>query len=137
MTVRMKNARKAREETLKILFEQEFHLEKSGSRKLKNHHLDSKTLQRILLLTEGIKNKKTEIDCLIQNTSQAWKLNRMPLLDLNIMRIAVYEMLYYKPKIPTKVCINEALEIAKLYGGADSPKFINGILDPIAKRACL
>jgi len=55
-------------------------------------------------------------------------------MDLNIMRIAIFEMLYCKLKVPVKVCINEALEIAKIYGSEDSHSFINGILDSIAKK---
>lgn len=133
----MKQERKIREEVLRILFSQEFHTEPSKYLK-KNKTgevLDSKTIHHIIQLIEGIKNKKTEIDQLIQQTSHSWDLDRMPLMDLNIMRLAIYEMLYYEPKVPVKVCINEALEIAKLYGSDCSHSFINGILDPIAKKA--
>lgn len=129
-----KKNRKIREEVLKILFEHEFHTNQSIHLDQTNS-LDSEALTHITQLTEGIKTKKTEIDKLIQNTSHSWALDRMPLMDLNIMRIAIYEMLYYEPKVPVKVCINEALEIAKIYGSANSRSFINGILDPIAKKA--
>ena len=133
----MKKERKIREEVLKKLFSQEFHTEPSEYLKKNKTKecLDSQTIHHITQLIEGIKNKKIEIDQLIQQTSHSWELHRMPLMDLNIMRIAIYEMLYYEPRVPVKVCINEALEIAKIYGSADSHSFINGILDPIAKKA--
>ena len=131
-----KKKRKMREEALKILFENEFHTSPpTHFKKNQSDSLDSKALEQIAQITEGIKNKKAEIDQLIQETSHSWALDRMPLMDLNIMRIAIYEMLYCEPKVPVKVCINEALEIAKIYGSANSHSFINGILDPIAKKS--
>ena len=130
-----KKNRQIREEALKILFEHEFHINQPRHlKKDQTNGLDSEALTHVTQLTEGIKTKKIEIDKLIQETSHAWALDRMPLMDLNIMRIAIYEMLYYEPKVPVKVCINEALEIAKIYGSANSHSFINGILDPIAKK---
>ena len=133
----MKKQRKIREEVLKMLFSQEFHTKPSKYLKKNktSDDLDSQTIHHIIQIIEGIKNKKIEIDQMIQQTSHSWELHRMPLMDLNIMRIAIYEMLYYEPRVPVKVCINEALEIAKIYGSADSHSFINGILDPIAKKA--
>ena len=131
----MKKERKIREEVLKILFEQEFHTNSSKQLNKQISNLDLTAFKHTTQLIEGIKNKKTEIDRLIQETSQSWTLERMSLMDLNIMRLAIYEMLYYEPKVPVKVCINEALEVAKIYGSADSHSFINGILDPIAKKA--
>ena len=85
-------------------------------------------------LLNGIKTNQKKIDSLIKQTSQSWKMERISLIDLNIMRIAVYEMLCSTPPVPFKVCINEAVEMAKIYGTENSTKFINGILDTLSKR---
>jgi len=83
-----------------------------------------------LLLTQGVLAHRQEIDQLIESFSSNWKINRMNLVDRNIMRIAVFEMLYCDD-IPPQVSINEAVDIGKLYGTDESGPFINGILDSI------
>ena len=82
-------------------------------------------------LVMGVADKLQEIDADIIKTAENWTLERMPIVDRNIIRVAVYEVAY-APDIPTGVAINEAVEMAKLYGAADSPKFVNGILGRIA-----
>ncbi len=82
-------------------------------------------------LTEGVLERKAEIDRMIETFSSNWKLSRMSGVDRNVMRIAVFEMMYC-PDIPSKVSINEAIDIGKKYGTADSGAFINGILDAIS-----
>lgn len=81
-------------------------------------------------LVEGVVNYMDEIDALIHSSSKNWRISRMPLVDRNIMRIAVYELLYC-PDIPAKVSINEAVDIGKKYGTRDSAAFVNGVLDRI------
>lgn len=73
------------------------------------------------------------IDAEIEGTSENWSLTRMPFVDRNILRLAVYEILF-EGDVPDSVVINEAIEMAKLYGGEDSSKFINGVLGRIAER---
>lgn len=73
-----------------------------------------------------------EIDRTISSVAQNWSMERMAAVDRNILRLATYELLY-RPDIPAPVSINEAIEIAKRYASQDSPSFINGILDRIAK----
>jgi len=85
-------------------------------------------------LLAGVDAHQTSIDATIERTSEHWTLGRMPLVDRNILRIAVYELLY-EDAIPDSVTINEAVELAKTYGGDDSSKFVNGILGKIAERA--
>ncbi len=82
------------------------------------------------LLVSGVIEKKDEIDVLLKDFSSNWKLGRMSGVDRNVMRIAIYEMLYCKD-IPLKVSINEAIDIGKKFGSRDSGGFINGILDTI------
>ena len=84
-------------------------------------------------VSEIIKHKE-QIDQMLTEHSQNWKLSRMALLDLNILRLAVYEILFSPEKESPKIFINEAVEIAKIYGSSDSPRFINGILDSIALK---
>lgn len=73
-----------------------------------------------------------EIDKLLNETSEGWRTGRMNKVDLTVLRLAVYEMLY-DDDIPVGVAINEAVELAKKYGGDDSGSFVNGILGKIAR----
>jgi N utilization substance protein B len=82
-------------------------------------------------LLEGVEGNQAEVDATIGRLSEHWVLSRMPLVDRNILRIAVYELLF-EPDIPSSVTINEAVEIAKVYGGEDSSKFVNGLLGKLA-----
>ncbi len=81
---------------------------------------------------EKIIEKLPEIDRYLGECSKGWKTSRMPKVDLSILRLAAYEVLYDE-EIPTGVAINEAVEIAKKYGQDDSASFINGVLGKIAK----
>ena len=84
-------------------------------------------------LVEGTITHLETIDTLLQDTSKNWKLHRMPVVDLSILRCATYEILYL-PDVDPATAINEAVEIAKSYSTPDSPKFINGVLDNIRKK---
>ena len=81
-------------------------------------------------LARGTHDHREEVDTLIKRFSENWKLERMPTVDRNILRLAIYELLY-RPDIPAKVSINEAVDLGKKYGSEDSGSFINGILDRI------
>ena len=85
-------------------------------------------------LTSGIHEHLKEIDSIIEGQSEHWRLDRMSLTDRNILRMAVYELLYME-NIPSRVTINEAIELGKRYGSEESGAFINGILDKIYKTA--
>ena len=74
-----------------------------------------------------------EIDALISSHADNWDMKRMAVIDRNILRLGVCELLHMNDA-PPKVCINEAIELAKRFGDADSGKFINGILDAIHKK---
>lgn len=84
-------------------------------------------------LISGVVQHRSQIDELINTYSKNWKISRMPAVDRNIMRIAVYEFLH-RDDIPFSVTINEAVEIGKKYGTKDSGGFINGVLDRIKKE---
>lgn len=81
-------------------------------------------------LVAGVVEKKGELDDLIRKFSQHWRIDRMSLVDRNILRIGAFE-LCYRPDVPARVVINEAIELAKRYGTDDSGAFVNGILDSI------
>lgn len=91
----------------------------------------SKKSRRFFIkLVTGVIEKKAEIDTMVERFSQNWKLKRMSCVDRNVMRIAVYEMLYCDD-IPAKVSINEAVDVGKKFGTQESGAFINGIMDSI------
>ena len=83
------------------------------------------------ILVRGVRSHEDEIDDLIQQASRNWKLERMAMVDRNILRMATFELRWLE-EVPRKVTLNEAIEIAKRYGTEDSSSFINGILDKIA-----
>ena len=83
-----------------------------------------------LKLVNGVLAERCEIDALIEKFSKNWKISRMACVDRNVMRIAVYELLYCDD-IPAKVSINEAVDVGKKFGTEESGAFINGIMDSI------
>jgi transcription antitermination protein NusB len=84
-------------------------------------------------LVMGVEQHLTTLDETIGNVSEHWVVSRMPLVDRNILRIAALEILY-DAEVPASVAINEAVEMAKVYGGEDSSKFVNGVLGRIAQN---
>lgn len=83
--------------------------------------------KRIIL---GVMEHQREIDRLIEERSEHWRLDRMTIVDRNILRIAIFELLYCS-EVPPKVTLNEAIDLGKRYGSEESGNFINGILDRI------
>ncbi len=83
-------------------------------------------------LVQGVLDERERLDRVIELHSSNWKVNRMACVDRNVLRMAVYEMLFC-PDIPLKVSINEAVDIGKKFGTEESGAFINGILDAIRK----
>lgn len=85
------------------------------------------------MLVEGVAAHLEQIDEELSTTSENWALGRMPLVDKAILRVAVFEMLYVD-EVPVSVAINEAVDLAKMYGGEDeSSRFVNGVLGRIAR----
>jgi len=85
-------------------------------------------------LAEGTMSHAQEIDQLISAHADNWDMKRMAVVDRNILRLGVFELLYVTD-VPPSVCIDEAIELAKRFGDAESAKFINGILDAIHKAS--
>ncbi len=130
------NRRKAREYALQMLFQSEFS-GADGQRKVPEGIGPGKddkeeTTRFAMDICRGTLNHLEEIDGVIGEAAEHWELGRMAAVDRNILRFAVYEILYRKD-IPAAVTINEALEIAKKYSSLESVPFINGLLDRVAK----
>jgi len=84
-------------------------------------------------LVKGICSHARTLDEIISKYAKNWEIGRMAIVDKNILRIGVFELIYAED-IPPKVTINEAVELAKEFGDLDSPKFVNGILDSVFRR---
>jgi N utilization substance protein B len=82
-------------------------------------------------LVRGVAERRREIDDAIEAVSVNWRLDRMAKVDRNVLRLAVFE-LEFRPDVPVKVAINEAIELGKKYGSESSGAFVNGVLDKIA-----
>jgi N utilization substance protein B len=90
-------------------------------------HIDEFTLKLVM----GVEKNKAEIDNQIRHVVENWTLDRIAIIDRNILRMAIYEMLF-EEEIPLKVSVDEAIEIAKIFGQKEeTPKFVNGILGKI------
>ena len=132
----MRKRTQAREYALKILYQAEIARRDIGLA-VRNfwqtgNTPDSYVKEFTELLTSGIEAHLPEIDQKISQYATNWQLKRMAVIDRNILRMGVYELLY-AADIPPKVTINEAIELAKKYGDLESGKFVNGILDKIHK----
>lgn len=125
--------RKSRELAMQALFCMDIQHDTSEDmleRFCENFALPPKSQVFFLKLVNGVLQTRSEIDAVIERFSDHWKINRMSCVDRNVMRIAVYELLYCED-IPPKVSINEAIDVGKKYGTEDSGSFINGIMDSI------
>lgn len=129
----MGKRRQAREAALSILYQLEFHPGKLEEL-LQSFWVEDPPPAEVRAFTEelvrGVLEHGEKIDVLITQHTEHWSLLRIALVDRNILRLATYELLFRK-EIPEKVILNEAIEIAKLYGSQDSGRFVNGILDKI------
>lgn len=131
------NRRKSREEALKLLYQGD--IQRIDVRELLEPDALPEGEERILSdafsleLVEGVMINRVEIDEKIKHYAIDWSLERMSPIDRNVLRIAVYEILYCED-IPVGVSINEAVELAKKYSTETSGKFVNGILGKISKQ---
>ncbi len=96
--------------------------------------LDAEDLAYIDEIMQGIQLHAPQIDELVSRYSKDWVIERIARVDLSILRVAIFEMLYRGQDVPTGAAINEAVELAKRYGGERSYAFINGILGSVARE---
>jgi N utilization substance protein B len=81
----------------------------------------------------GVEQHREAIDAMIESCSTNWRLRRMPVVDRNILRLAAFELMHC-PDIPGTVSVNEAIELAKLFGAEDTRSFVNGIVDRMGRQ---
>lgn len=132
----MRKRTKAREHALKILYA----IDITGDAPKEcidtywqtNEESDTEVKSFANSIVLGTANNGKAIDKMISKYATNWQLDRMAVIDRNILRLATYELLF-ADEIPPKVTINEAIDIAKRYGDSDSGKFVNGVLDKINK----
>jgi len=126
--------RKAREYALQMLYQYDISQQSSG---LFDGFWSDKVVQDDIrefanILVDGVIKNLSMIDEKIRLSASHWSVDRMAVVDRNILRMAIFELLYIRD-IPAKVTINEAIEIAKRYGVEESGSFVNGILDRVVK----
>lgn len=130
--------REMREHIFKLLFLREFNQSEEMPEQIRMYF---ESLEELAPMNEAYMQNKyekileclAEIDGILNQSSSGWKVSRMSKVDVNILRLAVYEM-KYDEDVPVKVAINEAVELAKKFGSDDSSSFVNGILGKIAKE---
>ena len=125
----------ARKQAPQLMYQGEI-LEKTPRELIDNGQLVPETQglgEYALMLLDGAKESLEAIDELIESASDNWTLDRMPVVDRSLLRLTTYEMRYVDD-VPVSVSINEAVNLAKEFGGDDSPRFINGILGRIATQ---
>ena len=131
----MRKRTKARQLSLQVLYQMDV-TEDFSKESLENFWLsqkegmDSEVREFSLELIDGTQKHREAIDSKIAQYAKNWELKRMAIVDRNILRQACYELLY-RDDIPPKVSINEAINLAKRFSGAEAGKFVNGILDRI------
>ncbi len=131
----MAGRRKAREIILKTLYQIEitgFEWRKLLQDNTKNENLDKSGLGFITTLLEKVLQNREKLDKLITEKLEHWDFERVNIMDKNVLRMALCEMLFF-PDIPVKVSIDEAIELAKKYSYAEAGSFVNGILDAVVK----
>ena len=126
----------AREHALQFLYQRE--LNRDGRDQALAafwEHFDGRPEGRVFTerLIRGVEAHTPEIDTLIRDQARHWKLERMAAVDRNILRLAVYELLF-EPDTPPAVVINEAIELGKRFGSSETAAFLNGVLDGIRKK---
>lgn len=128
--------RQSREIALQILFQQEYAPQISSGDMLAL--FDEKKEEPIMKYAEeivrGVQAHKVAIDQKIQDASRHWKIERMGGVDRNILRLGVFEIFHAQDPIEHKIAINEAIEVAKIFGSQESASFVNGLLDQIVRN---
>ncbi len=133
----MRRRTQARECALKILYQIEV-AKQPPAEAAANFWEHNPTETPVMLfgseLVMGTMQHREAIDALLAKCADNWSVERMAIIDRNVLRLGAFELLHLEATVPPKVVINEAVELAKRYGGAESSKFVNGILDAIHKQ---
>lgn len=131
----------ARSIVLQSLYELDFNKEKNLDidkvleRNIKEFGLGIEENEFINSLAHGVLKHQAQIDDIITKSAPEWPLNQITIVDRNVLRIGIFELLFSdKEQVPPKVAINEAIELAKGYGGESSGRFVNGVLGTIYRE---
>jgi transcription antitermination protein NusB len=129
---------RAREVTLQLLFQWDQNptaVPRTAVKQFARDRLldDAEMVAYCLALLDGVTANKDAIDAAITAAAENWRLSRMMPVDRNVLRLGAYELLLDPNGQPLEVVINEAIELSRRFGSADSPKFVNGVLDKVAK----
>jgi transcription antitermination protein NusB len=131
----MSRRSRAREVALQMLFEDDVNPRTSveATKQFLSDRLNSPELEAFCLsLILGVRRNQSELDAQLEKTAENWSIHRMAATDRNVLRLGAFELLY--TETPGRAVINEAVELAKRYGSANSAPFVNGILDKFLNR---
>jgi len=132
----MKTRRRARRVALETLYEVDLAEHPQGEvlqRRLEDNPMENAGVQFASELVRGVMEHQDKMDTLIARFAPEWPLEQMAVIDRNILRIAIFEFLVTE-QTPVKVAINEAVELAKMFGGESSPRFVNGVLGSLVSK---
>lgn len=132
----MKVRRRARAAVLQTLYELDFtdhDARFSLNARFEDRMLPDTATDFALSLVLGVQTYRTYLDSVVGELAPEWPIEQIAAVDRNVLRIAIYELLFV-PDIPPKVAINEAVELAKMFGGESSPRFVNGVLGSLVSR---
>ncbi|MEZ4619959.1 MAG: transcription antitermination factor NusB [Caldilineaceae bacterium] len=133
----IRQRRQAREVALQALYEIDCVQHKPGfvvDERLRENQLGDQGVTFLRRLVSGVITHQVEIDHLIEEFAPEWPVSQLAIIDRNILRLALFEIGIHMADAPPKVIINEAVELAKSFGGDSSPRFINGVLGTALKR---
>lgn len=132
----MNSRRKAREIALAFLYQWDLRgdevLPELDDLLVKDRR-EPEVAEYVKILVRGTIEKREEIDKMISEAAEHWRIQRMAVVDRNVLRMATWEMAFRKEDVPPKVAINEAIELAKRFSTADSGAFVNGVLDRVKR----
>jgi transcription antitermination protein NusB len=127
---------RAREVALQLLFQRDLNqgVDRAALERFVRDRLRDDSLMPFCLgLYDGVAAHQTDIDRCLSETAENWRLVRMAVVDRNVLRLGAYELLH-TPDTPPNVALDEAIELARRYGSADSPAFVNGVLDRLTRK---
>ncbi|HEX9921853.1 MAG TPA: transcription antitermination factor NusB [Anaerolineae bacterium] len=132
----MKLRRRARAAVLQALYELDFtdhDIKPALKRRFEERPLPEAAEKFAWSLAKGVHMYRTYLDSIVGELAPEWPIEQIAAVDRNVLRVAIYELLF-EPEIPPKVAINEAVELAKMFGGESSPRFVNGVLGSLVAR---
>ena len=126
---------RAREVALQLLFQRDINpgVPRAAIERFVHERLDDSALEAFALtLFDGTCRHGKDVDDRLSRAAENWRLHRMAVVDRNVLRMGAFELLQ-TPETPVNVVLDEAIELARRFGGADSPTFVNGVLDRVRK----